>query len=103
MTCLKSDYKFWLEREVDQFFPETKIQAWLFGSVLDDTPHCNDVDMLIKYEIDDINEILKYKGNIEKAFEEKYNLKLHVICLSLSEFASQRTFINNNFKLYQVI
>lgn len=70
---------------VTRFRYSLVLEAWIFGSVINDKKIPNDVDLFIKYKNGMATEASNVKGRLEADFQNSFNYRLHVLMLSEQE------------------
>jgi hypothetical protein len=71
--------------------------VWIIGSVLIDYKTARDCDVLMLFDIENLEEILKISPVIKKDFFDAFNLNLHLTRLTWNEAKECKEFLSSVF------
>lgn len=87
----------WLSSKIFDVFLNEEIEAWLIGSIVNDSPHPRDCDVLIMLQTKCITQLAKFSSAWKQEFEERFGLPLHLTRITYDEAESCCAFLEAVF------
>lgn len=87
----------WLSSKIFDVFHNEEIEAWLIGSIINDSPHPQDCDILIMLQIKCTDQLAQVSSAWKQEFEERFGLPLHLTRITYDEAESCCTFLGAVF------
>jgi hypothetical protein len=87
----------WLSRMIYESFRSEEIQAWLIGSILDNSAKPEDCDILIMVHPNSVSKLAQLSPVWRENFGGRFNLPLHLTRLTYDEAETSTVFLDAVF------
>lgn len=87
----------WLSGKIFDVFHDEEIEAWLIGSIINNSLRPQDCDVLIMLQSKRITQLAQVSSTWKQEFEERFGLPLHLTRITYDEAESCCAFLEAVF------